>query len=58
VVFGRFIKEVTARRVVEYAAHIVNADIIGPGNGQIHPLDHVFVPFLIKSAVLHEIPPH
>ena len=58
VVFRAFIDQISPRRVVKNAHHVSRSDIVGPGYGQIHPVDHIFSPCIVKMAVLHcAVPP-
>ena len=39
--------------MVEHAVHVLRADIVGPGYGHIHPIDHILPVLIVKMAVLH-----
>ena len=54
-VFGSLVKQVSARRVVEYAIHILEADIVGPGNGDIYPIDDIFPMLIVKVPITHKV---
>ena len=54
-VFRRFVQQVSARRVVEYAIHILEADIVGPGNGDIYPIDDIFPMLIVKVPITHKV---
>ena len=53
VIFGAFMEQVSARRVVHHGAHLLRAKIIGPARGQVHPVDDIFPAVVVEVAVLH-----
>jgi len=54
VVFRRIQPRVAARRVVEHAAHPLGADVVGPGDRHVHPVDHVLPGLVVKMTVTHQ----
>lgn len=54
-VFRRFVQQVSACRVVEYAIHILEADIVGPRNGDIYPIDDIFPMLIVKVPITHKV---
>ena len=55
VVLGRLIEQIASRGVVEHAVHILQADVVGPGNRQIHPFNNVFPMLGVKISVAHKM---
>ena len=53
VIFGAFVQQISAGCVVEYAQHVLKADIIRPGYRQINPVYYIFPCGIVKMAVLH-----
>ena len=53
VVFGAFVEQVPPGGVVHHRAQILGTQVIGPADGQVHPVDHIFAAFIVKMAVLH-----
>jgi hypothetical protein len=53
VVFRRFIKQVPPGGMVKNPAHIPDADVVGPGNRHVHPVNNVFPAFFVKITVFH-----
>ena len=53
VVFRGLVQQIASRGVVEYAVHILQADVVGPGNRHIHPVDYIFPIGIVKISVPH-----
>ena len=56
VIFRRPVQNIAARRVIEHAVQIANADIVRPRDGQIDTVDHILAALVVKMAVLHSFP--
>ena len=54
-VFGSLVQQVSARRVVEYAIHILETDVVCPGNGDVYPIDDVFPTLIVEVPITHKI---
>ena len=54
-VFGSLVQQVSARRVVEYAIHILEADVVCPGNGNVYPIDGIFPMLIVKVPITHKV---
>ena len=54
-VFRSFVQQVSARRVVEYAVHILEADVVCPGNGDVYPIDDIFPVLIVKVPITHKV---
>ena len=53
VVFRRFVKHIAACRMIHHRTHILQSQVIGPGGGQVHSVNHIFSFFIVKMSVLH-----
>ena len=54
VILRGLIKDIPSGSVVQNSAHIPDPQIVGPGNRQIHPVDHIFFVFIVKMPVPHK----
>ena len=55
VILRGLVERVAAGGVVEHAAHILHAQIVGPGCGQIHTVNDILSFLIIKISVLHNL---
>ena len=56
VVFRALVNQLAPGRVVENAHHILCADIVCPGDREIHPVDDILALCMIEMSVLHRLP--
>ena len=53
VIFRGLIQQISSRCVVKHTIHILQTDIICPGNRHIHPVDHIFPIGIVKISIPH-----
>ena len=56
VVFRGLVEQVTSGGVVEHAVQILQADVVGPGDRQIHPVDDILPVLIVKISITHRFP--
>ena len=53
VVLGAPAEEVAPGGVVDHGAQLLHPQIVGPGDGHVHPVDDIFPLLLVKVSILH-----